>query len=232
MAKKLLSPWACFHTIKHHIKLLLQRPCFLIRMYLAEYFWVLSITESARGCCEQASFCINMFEATYRNPLGSLKRIQQAVHQPQTWVQRKTVCHHLSCSCWGLVFLLMPLSGNHVSSHLYFLLLSLPYLMLSVCHLMLRTYFTATTDHASGCPVIKNDDLSGYIVNDSQLTMWTKERPACTDNGDCGFRWRQSQTKTSRPWCLYCCFIQSEVLRAFHPQPSKRAIHEWTSSAA
>lgn len=56
------------------------------------------------------------------------------------------------CSRWGLVFFLMPLSGNHVSSHLYFLLLSLPYLILSVCHLMLRTYFTATTDHASGCP--------------------------------------------------------------------------------
>lgn len=148
MAKKLLPPWVCFHTVKHHIKPLLQHPRFLIHMYFAEYFWVLSITESARGCCERASFCINMFVATYRNPLGSPKCIQQAVHQPQTWVQRKTVCHHLSCSRWGLVFFLMPLSGNHVSSHLYFLLLSLPYLILSVCHLRLRTYFTATTDQS------------------------------------------------------------------------------------
>lgn len=104
MAKKLLPPWVCFHIVKHHLKPLLQHPRFLIHMYFAEYFWVLSITESARGCCERASFCINMFGATYRNPLGSPKRIQQAVHQPQTWVQRKTVCHHLSCSRWGLVF--------------------------------------------------------------------------------------------------------------------------------
>lgn len=163
MAKKLLPPWVCFHIVKHHLKPLLQHPRFLIHMYFAEYFWVLSITESARGCCERASFCINMFGATYRNPLGSPKRIQQAVHQPQTWVQRKTVCHHLSCSRWGLVFFFSCLSVG-----IMFLLtctssssLSLISSFLSVIscfeHILLQQLIMPLV-----APVIKNDDLSDY----------------------------------------------------------------------
>lgn len=158
MAKKLLPPWVCFHTVKHHIKPLLQHPRFLIHMYFAEYFWVLSITESARGC-PSASICLWQHTEIPWAPRSAFNKLSIS-HKLECREKRFVTIFPAVAGAWcffsclsvGIVFLLTCTSSSSLS-------LISSFLSVISCfeHILLQQLIMPLV-----APVIKNDDLSDY----------------------------------------------------------------------